>query len=265
MLEFVKVEVSEPSEQRCLPRVLLLLGLLPHDQRRGRLITRPAHRQPPPPAPARRPRQAEDFRADVPLERACDGDVARLCPRVKPGSGRMHDCLRKHLDELSEACRQQEEALDVVQSRDVRLRPRLRKACSEEMVAFCQAVAPGALLRGWVCGSPPAQGVLGGDGCLLPGRGPRCAAAWAGVWVRLRVPGRRAAREAAGGRAAAGTAPRRTAAPHRCFAQPMPPTTSPRRNVLLPVRKAPPRPLTQKQMHPSHRAPPATPLAPPPE
>ena len=32
----------------------------------------------------------------------------------------------------------------MVQARDVRLRPRLRKACSEEMAAFCQDVAPGA-------------------------------------------------------------------------------------------------------------------------
>ena len=31
-----------------------------------------------------------------------------LCPEVDPSHGHMHLCLRKHFDELSEACRQSE-------------------------------------------------------------------------------------------------------------------------------------------------------------
>ncbi len=37
-------------------------------------------------------------------EGACKGDVAKLCPDVQPGEGRMLECLKTHKAELSPQC-----------------------------------------------------------------------------------------------------------------------------------------------------------------
>lgn len=36
---------------------------------------------------------AEDYRADAQLEQYCQGDVERVCSDVKPGGGRIQECL----------------------------------------------------------------------------------------------------------------------------------------------------------------------------
>jgi hypothetical protein len=38
---------------------------------------------------------------------ACQADVAKLCPDVKPGGGRIAACLREHASELSDSCKAQ--------------------------------------------------------------------------------------------------------------------------------------------------------------
>lgn len=55
----------------------------------------------------------------------------------------MHQCLRDKMDKLSEGCRQEELKLNIIQSRDVRLRPKLNKLCAEEIVVFCKDIQPG--------------------------------------------------------------------------------------------------------------------------
>lgn len=55
----------------------------------------------------------------------------------------MHQCLRDHMDQLTEGCRQEELKLNIIQSRDIRLRPKLNKLCSEEIAIFCKEVQPG--------------------------------------------------------------------------------------------------------------------------
>lgn len=55
----------------------------------------------------------------------------------------MHACLREHTDALTPGCRSAEESLQLIQSRDVRLRPVLSRLCSEEIAVLCKGVAPG--------------------------------------------------------------------------------------------------------------------------
>ena len=58
----------------------------------------------------------------------------------------MHQCLRDSFQKLTDGCRKEELKLNIIQSRDVRLRPKLNKACSEEIAVYCKDVEKGALL-----------------------------------------------------------------------------------------------------------------------
>lgn len=49
--------------------------------------------------------EVQDFRADMQLAEACRSDVMRLCAKVEPGEGRVHQCLRANVKQLSSACR----------------------------------------------------------------------------------------------------------------------------------------------------------------
>lgn len=52
------------------------------------------------------------------------------------------DCFACRKD-LQQQCRKEELRISQIQSRDVRLRPKLMKLCSEEMLLFCDVVKPG--------------------------------------------------------------------------------------------------------------------------
>jgi Golgi apparatus protein 1 len=85
--------------------------------------------------------EVTDFRNDVILAEACRGDVESLCLDVEPGEGRVHQCLRMHRDELSPKCKQEEMKLAAIEYRDIRLRPKLNKLCSEEKAVYCKVSA----------------------------------------------------------------------------------------------------------------------------
>lgn len=87
--------------------------------------------------------EVTDFRNDVILAEACRGDVESLCLDVEPGEGRVHQCLRMHRDELSPKCKQEEMKLAAIEYRDIRLRPKLNKLCSEEKAVYCKDTKPG--------------------------------------------------------------------------------------------------------------------------
>ena len=55
----------------------------------------------------------------------------------------MHQCLRDSFEKLTDGCRKEELKLNIIQSRDVRLRPKLNKACSEEIAVYCKDVETG--------------------------------------------------------------------------------------------------------------------------
>ncbi|GFH06252.1 uncharacterized protein HaLaN_00852 [Haematococcus lacustris] len=87
--------------------------------------------------------EVTDFRNDVILAEACRSDVEQYCKDVEPGDGRIHVCLRFHRNKISERCRNEEMKLAAVEYRDIRLRPKLNKLCSEEKAVYCKDVKPG--------------------------------------------------------------------------------------------------------------------------
>lgn len=40
------------------------------------------------------------------MRAACQGDVQRLCPGIQPGGGRIGECLKAHLQQISPQCLQ---------------------------------------------------------------------------------------------------------------------------------------------------------------
>ncbi len=59
----------------------------------------------------------------------------------------MHSCLRFHTKFLSERCAAEEAKLAALEVRDIRLRPKLAKACSEERAVFCKVSQLGVQCR----------------------------------------------------------------------------------------------------------------------
>jgi Cysteine rich repeat len=52
--------------------------------------------------------QAQDAPSAPPtptVRQACQADVQKFCGDVKPGGGRIRDCMAEHKDDLSQACR----------------------------------------------------------------------------------------------------------------------------------------------------------------
>ena len=45
------------------------------------------------------------------LEEYCKADIERLCPGIKPGGGRIKECLKTHKEEISVGCAQALQAL----------------------------------------------------------------------------------------------------------------------------------------------------------
>jgi Golgi apparatus protein 1 len=87
--------------------------------------------------------EVNDFRNDVILAEACRNDVTQFCAKVEPGKGRVHQCLRDNRQQLSAACKDEERKLNIIQSENIELRPRLKAMCKEERSVYCQSVAPG--------------------------------------------------------------------------------------------------------------------------
>jgi hypothetical protein len=71
----------------------------------------------------------------------CAAEVKRLCPTVKPGSGRIFGCLRSHPDELGEACREKVEQEDEKARQVVR---QFGMACRQDVERVCATTQPGA-------------------------------------------------------------------------------------------------------------------------
>lgn len=73
--------------------------------------------------------QVNNFGNDVILAEACRADIDKFCKGVKGGDGRVHECLRKHRGELTDACRKAELELEIEEVGNFDLRTNLRKVC----------------------------------------------------------------------------------------------------------------------------------------
>jgi hypothetical protein len=70
------------------------------------------------------------------------------------GEGRVHHCLRVKRDLISDRCREEEMKLQAIEYKDIRLRPKLAKVCSEERSVYCKVRVRRrsyACLRGFWC------------------------------------------------------------------------------------------------------------------
>ena len=72
--------------------------------------------------------------------------LSRACapPLYPAGDGRVHTCLRFNRDKISDRCAKEENKLAAIEYRDIRLRPKLNKLCSEEKAVYCSVGGAGA-------------------------------------------------------------------------------------------------------------------------
>ena len=69
--------------------------------------------------------------ASAELAGACLSDAKSLCAGVQPGGGKIRDCLKSHVKDLSDGC--QAVVLKAVNA----------KACADDVKQFCAGTKPG--------------------------------------------------------------------------------------------------------------------------
>jgi hypothetical protein len=67
----------------------------------------------------------------------CAEDAAKLCKDVKPGGGRLAQCLKEHEKDLSPQCKESVEAARAKAKEAY-------EACTDDIQTFCKEVKPGA-------------------------------------------------------------------------------------------------------------------------
>ena len=77
--------------------------------------------------------------AAAPLGKACAAEIKAQCADVKPGGGRIRDCLKAHSSDLSEGC---QEAINSA-AYTVNSAAAVGKTCAAEIKAQCADVKPG--------------------------------------------------------------------------------------------------------------------------
>jgi len=70
-------------------------------------------------------------------ERVCQEDAKKFCGNVRPGGGRIYNCLAGHSAELAPACR---ERLTAAKARF----DEFVKACKSDADKYCKGITPGA-------------------------------------------------------------------------------------------------------------------------
>ena len=73
-------------------------------------------------------------------EGACKDDVKKLCGDVKPGGGDIHECLKQHEADLSQACK------DNIAEGKQKMKDKMdeiKAACKQDLQQYCASVTPG--------------------------------------------------------------------------------------------------------------------------
>ncbi len=72
--------------------------------------------------------------------KSCKPDIEKFCKEVKPGEGRILQCLKENHDKLSGECKQtMAEAKEKMQEK----MKEAQEACKEDVEEFCKDVQPG--------------------------------------------------------------------------------------------------------------------------
>ena len=67
---------------------------------------------------------------------SCKADVAKLCPEVKPGGGRIAQCLKQNEAQVSAPCKERIKMV-AAQLKEV------KEACADDLQQYCATVKPG--------------------------------------------------------------------------------------------------------------------------
>src|SRR5205807_4620124 len=69
-------------------------------------------------------------------DRVCAEDAKKFCSSVKPGEGRVYQCLTGHSAEINPACRDQLTAAKAAYDK-------FEQACGGDVQKFCKSIPPG--------------------------------------------------------------------------------------------------------------------------
>jgi hypothetical protein len=83
---------------------------------------------------------------------ACSEDIAKFCQNIEPGMIAVMDCLEKHENELTSACKEHEATMGggkIERREQVREGIKFRQACLNDMAKFCNDANPtqGGMLK----------------------------------------------------------------------------------------------------------------------
>src|SRR5699024_6078443 len=84
---------------------------------------------------------AEDWRVDPVLKESCQSTVDQLCPNVRPGNGRILNCLAEHLDssQMADECRETLHQMQYFMVRNFELDTQIFQACHSDATRYCHA------------------------------------------------------------------------------------------------------------------------------
>lgn len=81
--------------------------------------------------------RAQVAHLDPVLEEACATDINVFCDGVVDTDGKVHECLREHLPEVSVECRVAEQSQMQVEAGDLYLKAHLHKMCMADFTTYC--------------------------------------------------------------------------------------------------------------------------------
>ena len=73
-------------------------------------------------------------------EGACKDDMKKLCGDIKPGDGRLMDCMKQHEADLSQACK--DNRAEMKQKMEEKHKA-MKEACAADIKQYCANVTPG--------------------------------------------------------------------------------------------------------------------------